>query len=167
MPTDRGSLPADAIRRWSAEVGHPIEGLTAEDDLTPLPSWAPDAKIISDDGRVSKERVEEAPTSSNAYRLFEESRPDFTFISDITSEPEGSGLTAAIIHMGHDLEMTVVAERVETPEQLQLLQKMQCDEVQGFLFSEEISGDAFSTVLSTEPYASLDAAGLLHNKLTV
>ena len=32
-----GSSPADAIRHWSAELGHPIEDLTAEDDLTPLP----------------------------------------------------------------------------------------------------------------------------------
>ena len=34
-------LPADTIRRWSAKGGHPIQDLTAEDDLTPLPGWAP------------------------------------------------------------------------------------------------------------------------------
>ena len=52
-----GSSPADAIRHWSAEGGHPIEDLTAEDDLTPLPSWTPGAKAISDDGLVAEERV--------------------------------------------------------------------------------------------------------------
>ena len=52
-----GFLPADAIRRWLAEGGHPIQDLTAEDDLTPLPSWAPGAKAISNDGRVAEERV--------------------------------------------------------------------------------------------------------------
>ena len=52
-----GSLPADAIRHWSAEGGHPIEDLTAEDDLAPLPGWAPGAKTISDDGLVAEERV--------------------------------------------------------------------------------------------------------------
>ena len=52
-----GFLPADAIRRWSAEGGHPIQDLTAEDDLTPLPGWAPGAKTIADDGLVSEERV--------------------------------------------------------------------------------------------------------------
>ena len=52
-----GSSPADAIRRWSAESGHPIQDLTAEDGLTPLPSWAPGAKTSSDDGLVSEERV--------------------------------------------------------------------------------------------------------------
>ena len=49
-----GSSPADAIRHGSAEGGHPIEDLTAEDDLTPLPNWAPGAKALSDDGRVSE-----------------------------------------------------------------------------------------------------------------
>ena len=52
-----GSSPADAIRHWSAEGGHPIEDLTAEDDLAPLPGWAPGAKTISDDGLVSEECV--------------------------------------------------------------------------------------------------------------
>ena len=52
-----GSSLADAIRRWSAEGGHPIEDFTAEDDLTPLPSWTPGAKAIADDGLVAEERV--------------------------------------------------------------------------------------------------------------
>ena len=52
-----GSSPADAIRRWSAEGGHPIQDLTAEDDLTPLPSWTPGAKAIADDGLVAEARV--------------------------------------------------------------------------------------------------------------
>ncbi len=52
-----GSSPANAIRHWSAEGGHPIEDLTAEDDLTPLSSWTPGAKAIADDGRVSEERI--------------------------------------------------------------------------------------------------------------
>ena len=42
---------------WSAELGHPIEDLTAEDDLTPLPRWTPGAQIIADDGLVAEERV--------------------------------------------------------------------------------------------------------------
>ena len=49
-----GSSPADAIRHWSAEGGHPIQDLAAEDGLTPLPSWTPDAKGIADDGLVAE-----------------------------------------------------------------------------------------------------------------
>ena len=41
----------------SAEGGHPIQDLTAEDDLTPLPGWTPGAKAIADDGLVAEERV--------------------------------------------------------------------------------------------------------------
>ena len=52
-----GSSPADAIRHWSAEGGHPIEDLTAENGLTPLPSWTPGAKAIADDGLVAEERI--------------------------------------------------------------------------------------------------------------
>ena len=52
-----GFLPADAIRRWSAEGGHSIQDLTAQDDLTPLSSWTPGAQTIADDGRVSKECI--------------------------------------------------------------------------------------------------------------
>ena len=52
-----GSSPADAIRHGSAESGHPLEDLTAEDDFTPLPGWAPGAKTSSDDGLVAEERV--------------------------------------------------------------------------------------------------------------
>ena len=51
------SSPADAIRHWWAEGGHPIEDLTAEDGLTSLPSWTPGAKAIADDGLVAEERV--------------------------------------------------------------------------------------------------------------
>ena len=52
-----GSSPADAIRHWSAEGGHPIQDLTAEDGLTPLSGWTAGAKAISDDGLVAEERV--------------------------------------------------------------------------------------------------------------
>ena len=52
-----GFSPADAIRHWSAEGGHPIEDFAAEDYLTPLPGWVPGAKAISDDGLVSEERI--------------------------------------------------------------------------------------------------------------
>ena len=65
-----GSSPADAIRHWSAEGGHPIEDLTAEDGLTPLPGWTPGAKTIADDGLVAdcpvNPRTEAETTDSGA-----------------------------------------------------------------------------------------------------
>ena len=41
----------------SAEGGHPIQDRTAEDDLTPLPGWAPGPEAIADDGHVAEARV--------------------------------------------------------------------------------------------------------------
>ena len=58
MPTDRIlTCRYDMTTDWSAELGHPIEDLTAEDDLTPLPRWTPGAQTIADDGLVAEERV--------------------------------------------------------------------------------------------------------------
>ena len=51
-----GSSPADAIRHCSAEGGHPIQDLTAEDDLTPLPSCTPDSPAQLDSGREGHRR---------------------------------------------------------------------------------------------------------------
>ena len=56
VPTT-GASSTDGVRNWAAHVGHPIQDLTAEDDLTPLPGWTPGAKAIADDGRVAEERV--------------------------------------------------------------------------------------------------------------
>ncbi len=52
-----GSSPVEAIRHGSAESGHPIEDRTAEDDLTPLPGWAPGPEALSENGRASEARV--------------------------------------------------------------------------------------------------------------
>ena len=56
-----GSSPTDAIRLWSAEGGHPIEDFTAENGLTPLPSWTPGAKAIADDGLVAENAFSARP----------------------------------------------------------------------------------------------------------
>ncbi len=65
-----GSSPADAVRHWSAEGGHPIQDLSAKDGLTPLPSWTPGAKTIADDGRVAEERVLHPALTMVPCRLF-------------------------------------------------------------------------------------------------
>ncbi len=53
----------------------------------------------------------------------------------------------AIINLGHALDLTVVAEGVETKEQLQYLTALECDVVQGFLFSKAVSAKAFEELL--------------------
>jgi diguanylate cyclase (GGDEF)-like protein/PAS domain S-box-containing protein len=60
---------------------------------------------------------------------------DRSFVSDIAATPRNIAVVLAIITMAHGLGIRVIAEGVETREQLELLRKSQCDECQGYLFS--------------------------------
>ena len=65
---------------------------------------------------------------------------DRSFVSRIQSEPDGNrNIVEAIISLAHRLEMIVVAEGVETEEQLAILLEMKCQFGQGFLFSKPLS----------------------------
>ncbi|HEY6720199.1 MAG TPA: EAL domain-containing protein, partial [Burkholderiales bacterium] len=60
---------------------------------------------------------------------------DHSFVRDITTDPEDAMITLAIIGLAHNLKLRVVAEGVETQEQLELLAANGCDEIQGYHFS--------------------------------
>ncbi|HYV10860.1 MAG TPA: EAL domain-containing protein [Pyrinomonadaceae bacterium] len=72
---------------------------------------------------------------------------DKTFVSDVCKDPHDTAIVRAIINLGHALDLTVVAEGVETKEQLQYLSALECDVVQGFLFSKALSAKAFEELL--------------------
>lgn len=61
---------------------------------------------------------------------------DRSFIRDITTDPDDAAITNTIILMGRNLGLRVIAEGVETKEQLEFLRAHDCDEIQGFLISE-------------------------------
>lgn len=61
---------------------------------------------------------------------------DRSFVRDVTTDPDDAAITNTIIIMGHNLGLKVVAEGVETQEQLEFLREHGCDEIQGFLISE-------------------------------
>lgn len=63
---------------------------------------------------------------------------DRSFIMDIESTPEDQAITRSIAEMGHNLNLTVLAEGVETPEQMELLKQLGCDEIQGYWFSRPL-----------------------------
>jgi diguanylate cyclase (GGDEF)-like protein/PAS domain S-box-containing protein len=60
---------------------------------------------------------------------------DRTFISDLPGNQDDAAITRAIVAMAHSLRLRVVAEGVETAEQLNFLRDCDCDEVQGYYFS--------------------------------
>ncbi len=72
---------------------------------------------------------------------------DKSFVSDVCKDPHDTAIVRAIITLGHALDLTVVAEGVETQEQLQYLSSLDCDVLQGFLFSKALSATAFEELL--------------------
>ncbi|WP_316364471.1 EAL domain-containing protein [Candidatus Thiodiazotropha sp. CDECU1] len=69
---------------------------------------------------------------------------DRSFIRDVINDPDDASLCEAIIAMAHHLKLRVVAEGVETEQQLQFLQERGCDFAQGFLFSKPIPNAQFT-----------------------
>jgi diguanylate cyclase (GGDEF)-like protein/PAS domain S-box-containing protein len=67
---------------------------------------------------------------------------DRSFVIEMET-PEGGALVSTIIHLAHSLNFKVVAEGVETEEQLKLLRLLGCDEMQGFLFSKPVPAEIF------------------------
>ncbi|WP_428624751.1 putative bifunctional diguanylate cyclase/phosphodiesterase [Sedimenticola sp.] len=72
---------------------------------------------------------------------------DKSFIQDIRVRDAETGLVKAIIDMGHVLGMQVVAEGVETREQLEYLKQHHCDVVQGYFFSRPLPADELVNLL--------------------
>ncbi|MGE5632291.1 MAG: EAL domain-containing protein [Caulobacteraceae bacterium] len=66
---------------------------------------------------------------------------DQTFIADILEDKNTYAIVKAIIDVAHTLSLKVIAEGVETKEQLRLLQHMGCDEIQGFYISKPLPAD--------------------------
>jgi EAL domain-containing protein (putative c-di-GMP-specific phosphodiesterase class I) len=72
---------------------------------------------------------------------------DQSFVRDVTADPDDAAIAGAIIAMAHSLQLTVVAEGVETEPQLAFLREHRCDEMQGFLFSRPVSAERFQELL--------------------
>ena len=61
-----------------------------------------------------------------------------SFVHNITTDPRDAAIATAIIAMAHSLNYTVIAEGVETEEQLDFLRAQHCDAAQGYLFSPAV-----------------------------
>ena len=72
---------------------------------------------------------------------------DRTFIADLTPAPDDAAITRAIISMGHSLRLRVIAEGVESREQLEFLRMLNCDAAQGNHFGRPLPATEAEQVL--------------------
>lgn len=68
---------------------------------------------------------------------------DRSFITNISTDERDAAIVKTIIALSRNLHMKVLAEGVETPEQLAKLAEFECDEIQGYLFSRPLAPDQF------------------------
>ncbi|HJY27608.1 MAG TPA: EAL domain-containing protein [Pyrinomonadaceae bacterium] len=81
---------------------------------------------------------------------------DQSFVTEVTSDADDAALVNAIITLAHNLRLKVIAEGVETDDQLKFLRLLRCDEIQGYFFSKPLPADTFATVF--EPQINADYA---------
>ena len=79
---------------------------------------------------------------------------DRSFVNDITSDVDDEAMVGAIIVMAHQLDIDVVAEGVETAEQLEFLRDHDCDEFQGYLFSRPQPPENLTALLKASSHKS-------------
>jgi diguanylate cyclase (GGDEF)-like protein/PAS domain S-box-containing protein len=72
---------------------------------------------------------------------------DQHFVRDLTPDASDSAIISAVISMARALNLRVIAEGVETEEQLAFLRREQCAEIQGFLYSKPLTADEFGASL--------------------
>jgi diguanylate cyclase (GGDEF)-like protein len=96
---------------------------------------------------------------------------DRSFISEVMSKPDDASIVRAIVSLAHSLRLKVVAEGVESIEQLEFLKTLGCDQYQGFHFSPALPASQFEALVRSkrqlEPELSESDPGRTHSKLAV
>ena len=75
---------------------------------------------------------------------------DMCFVTEIVQNPVDRAIAAAVITAAHSLGARVVAEGIETKEQLAALARLHCDCGQGYLFSKPVSAERFEQILRSD-----------------
>ena len=85
---------------------------------------------------------------------FDKVKIDRAFLGSMETSGEGAIILESIVSLGHALGLTVTAEGVEYKEQMEFLQKLGCDEMQGYLFAHPLTADEVDARLSLEAWTT-------------
>lgn len=77
---------------------------------------------------------------------------DQSFVRGLGENTQDMQLISAIISLGKSLDLNIIAEGVETVEQLEFLKARHCEEGQGYLFSKAVAAEDFARLLQTGPH---------------
>ncbi|MFQ5936875.1 MAG: EAL domain-containing protein, partial [Acidiferrobacterales bacterium] len=88
---------------------------------------------------------------------------DRCFIRDVTSDPYDSAIVVTIAALAQSLNLEVIAEGVETNEQLEVLRANRCNEFQGNLISKPVPAREFEALLEEEEQLSVRRRLAAHN----
>jgi EAL domain-containing protein (putative c-di-GMP-specific phosphodiesterase class I) len=80
---------------------------------------------------------------------------DRSFVADLTRDPKSLAVAQGLISLAHNLLLKVIAEGVETQEQLNVLRQHGCDQFQGFLASRSLRAENFKNLLEKGPFTAL------------
>ena len=84
---------------------------------------------------------------------------DQSFIRDVVSDPSDRAIVAAIVNLAHSLRMEVVAEGVETVEQLEYVRGAGCDAVQGYYCGRPMAAAQFEEFIARDRQVAAIAIG--------
>jgi EAL domain-containing protein (putative c-di-GMP-specific phosphodiesterase class I) len=79
---------------------------------------------------------------------------DQSFVRDVATDENDAAIVRSIISLGHQFKLQVIAEGVETVEQLDFLRAQNCDEIQGYYYSRPLPAKEFAKFMNSNP--SLD-----------
>jgi len=90
---------------------------------------------------------------NNLKRLpFQRLKIDQTFVKDIAVDPDDRAIVGAVTAMAHQMKIAVVAEGVETAEQLSCLAEIRCDEAQGHFFKRPLPPEEFTELMAEQKH---------------
>jgi EAL domain-containing protein (putative c-di-GMP-specific phosphodiesterase class I) len=74
------------------------------------------------------------------------------FVRDLTTNHRSRAILKSLVTLAHEVKMAVIAEEIETEEQLAFLRELNCDYIQGFLWSKPMTVEAFVTFLGQQQH---------------